>query len=184
MVGAMAAGAETWPTRAVKVISPFTAGNANDTAARIVLDHVSQQTGQVFVIENRAGAGGTVGADFVAKADPDGCTILLSSASLGSQIVFHRRLPYDAVHDFAPVALLGSQPDVLVTAPSTGFKTVADLVTAARARPGTLTFGSAGMGSASHMAAGRFRLAANIDVRHIPFRGAEGVTEVMAGSQN
>jgi tripartite-type tricarboxylate transporter receptor subunit TctC len=181
IVGAMAAGAETWPNKAVKVISPFTAGNANDTVARIVLDQVSRQTGQVFVIENRPGAGGTVGADFVAKADPDGYTILLSSASLGSQIIFHKHLPYNAIHDFASVALLGIQPNVLVAAPSSGYRTVADLVAAARAKPGALTFGSAGVGSASHMAAERFRLAAQIDVRHIPFRGAEDVTEVMAG---
>lgn len=174
-------GAETWPVRPIKVISPFSAGAANDTLARIVLDQVARQVGQPFVIENRPGAGGTVGADLVAKADPDGYTILMSSSSLGSQIVFHKHLPYDAMRDFVSVALLGIQPFVLVAAPSTGFRTIPDLVTAAKAKPATLTFSSGGVGSASHMAAERFRLAAQIDVRHIPFHGPESVTEVMAG---
>jgi tripartite-type tricarboxylate transporter receptor subunit TctC len=176
----VAASAETWPARPIKVISPFTAGNAVDTLARIVFDRVSQQTGQTLVIENRPGAGGTLAADFVAKSDPDGYTLLLSSASLSSQAIFHKSLPYDAIRDFAPVSLIGIQPTVVVASPSRGFKTVADLVAAAKAKPGTLTFASAGVGSASHMAAERLRVAAAIDVRHIPFRGAEGLNEVMA----
>jgi tripartite-type tricarboxylate transporter receptor subunit TctC len=181
LVGAAVASAETWPTHVVKVISPFTAGNAGDTVARIVLEQVSPQLGQAFVIENRPGAGGTLAADYVAKSDPDGYTLLLSSASLSSQVVFHKTLPYDAIRDFAPVILIGIQPTVMVASPADGFKTVADLVAAAKSRPGALTFASAGIGSASHMAAERFRVAAHIDVRHIPFRGAEGLAEVMAG---
>jgi tripartite-type tricarboxylate transporter receptor subunit TctC len=118
----------------------------------------------------------------VAKADPDGYTILLLSSSVGSQVVLHKSLPYDAVRDFAPVILFGVQPSVLVAAPSKGFKTVADLVAAAKAKPGTLNFASAGIGSASHMAAERLRLAAGIKVQHIPFRGpVEAFSEVMTG---
>src|SRR5215472_1660694 len=147
---ASAAVAEEWPTRAIQVISPFTAGNANDTAARVVLEQVSRQVGQPFVIENRGGGGGTIGAAMVAKADPDGYTILLHSSSLSSQVVLHKTLPYDELRDFAPVILFGIQPNVLVAAPATGFKTVADLVAAAKAKPGALTFASAGIGSASH----------------------------------
>jgi tripartite-type tricarboxylate transporter receptor subunit TctC len=176
-----AADPQPWPTRAMQVISPFTAGNANDTVARVVLDQVSRQVGQPFVIENKPGGGGTIGAAMVAKADPDGYTILLHSSSLSAQVVLHRTLPYDSVRDFAPAVLFGIQPNVLVASPSTGFKTVADLVAAAKAKPGALTFASAGIGSASHMAAERLRVAAGIDVRHIPFRGAEGLAEVMAG---
>jgi tripartite-type tricarboxylate transporter receptor subunit TctC len=177
----VAASAENWPTRAVQVISPFTAGNANDTVARVVLDQVTRQIGQPFVIENRPGGGGTIGPAMVAKADPDGYTILLHSSSLSAQVVLHTVLPYDTLRDFAPAVLFGIQPNVLVTAPSKGFKTVADLVAAAKARPGTMNFASAGIGSASHMAGERLRLAAGIDVQHIPFRGAEGLAEVMAG---
>jgi tripartite-type tricarboxylate transporter receptor subunit TctC len=176
-----ATGAENWHTRAIQVISPFTAGNANDTVARVVLDQVARQIGQPFVIENRPGGGGTIGPAMVAKADPDGYTILLHSSSLSAQVVLHTALPYDALRDFEPVVLFGIQPSVLVTAPSKGFKTVADLVAAAKARPGAMNFASAGIGSASHMAGERLRLAAGIDVQHIPFRGAEGLAEVMAG---
>jgi tripartite-type tricarboxylate transporter receptor subunit TctC len=135
-----------------------------------------------MIIENRPGGGGTIGAAAVAKADPDGYTLLLHSSSLSSQVVLHKSLPYDSVRDFAPVILFGIQPSVLVAAPSKGFKTVADLVAAAKARPGALNYASAGIGSASHMAAERLRLATAIDVQHIPFRGpVEAFTEVMAG---
>src|SRR5262249_37017145 len=135
-----AADPQPWPTRAMQVISPFTAGNANDSVARVVLDQVSRQVGQPVVIENKAGGGGTNGAALWAKADPDGDTILLRSSALSAQVVLHRTLPYDAVRDFAPVILFGIQPNVLVAAPATGFKTVADLVAAAKAKPGALTF--------------------------------------------
>ena len=179
---ASAAMADTWPSRSIQVISPFTAGNANDMVARVVLDRVSRQIGQSFVIENRPGGGGSLGAAAVAKADPDGYTILLYSSSLSAQVVLHKTLPYDPGRDFVPVILFGIQPSVLVTAPSKGWKSVADLVAAAKASPGTLNFASAGIGSASHMAGERFRIATDIKVQHIPFRGpVEAFTEVMAG---
>jgi tripartite-type tricarboxylate transporter receptor subunit TctC len=177
-----AAVAQNWPTRSIQTISPFTAGNANDIVARIVLDEVSKQIGQSFVIENRPGGGGTLGASFVSKADPDGYTLLLLSSSLASHVVLHKTLPYDPLRDFIPVVLFGVQPSVLVAAPSKGWKTVSDLVAAARARPGTLNYASAGVGSASHIAAERLRLAANIQAQHIPFRGpVEAFTEVVTG---
>jgi tripartite-type tricarboxylate transporter receptor subunit TctC len=177
-----AAAAQDWPTRAIQLISPFSAGNANDTVARIVVDQVSRQIGQSFVIENRPGGGGVIGAASVAKAAPDGYTILLLSSSLGSQVVLHKSLPYDPLRDFTPIVLFGVQPSVLVSAPSKGFKTVADLIAAAKAKPGALNYASAGIGSASHMAAERFRIATGIKVQHIPFRGpVEAFTEVLAG---
>ena len=176
----VAALAQQWPTRPIRVISPFAAGSASDTTGRVVLDQVSQNIGQPMVIEVRAGAGGTIGFAQVAKADPDGYTLVTSSSSMGTETVLHRTLPYDPVRDFVPVALFGVQPNVLVTSTQSGFKTLADLVAAAKAKPGSLTFASAGIGSSSHMAAERFRLAANIDVRHVPFRET-GITEVMAG---
>src|SRR5205809_295623 len=177
-----AADAQPCPARAMQVISPFTAGNANDIVARVVLDQVSRQIGQPFVIENRPGGGGSVGAAAVAKAEPDGYTVLLYSSSLSSQAVLHKTLPYDPVHDFVLAALFGIQPSVLVAAPSKGWKSVADLVAAAKANPGALNFASAGVGSASHMAGERFRLAAHTKVQHIPFRGsAEAFTELIAG---
>jgi tripartite-type tricarboxylate transporter receptor subunit TctC len=175
-----AADAQQWPTRAIRVISPFPAGSASDTVGRVVLDQVSQLIGQAVVIEARAGAGGTIGFATVAKADPDGYTLVTSSSSMATESVLHRTLPYDPLRDFVPVVLFGTQPNVLVVSAQRGFKTVADLVAAAKAKPGTVTFASAGIGSSSHMAAERLRLAAKIDVRHIPFREG-GMTEVMAG---
>jgi tripartite-type tricarboxylate transporter receptor subunit TctC len=176
----VAALAQEWPTRPIRVISPFAAGSASDTTGRVVLDQVSQNIGQPMIVEVRPGAGGTLGFAQAAKADPDGYTLVTSSSSMGTESVLHRKLPYDPVHDFIPVALFGTQPNVLVTSTQSGFKTLADLVAAAKAKPGTLTFASAGIGSSSHMAAERFRLAAKIDVRHVPFRET-GITEVMAG---
>lgn len=176
----VAVAAEPYPTRPIRVISPFAPGSAADTVSRVVLQEVSQQIGQPMVIETKPGAGGTMGFADVAKADPDGYTVVVSSSSMGSELVLHRSLPYDPVRDFVPVALFGTQPNVLVVSSESGIKTVADLVAAAKAKPGTLTFASAGIGSASHMAAERFRLAAKIDVRHVPFRDG-GLTEVMAG---
>jgi tripartite-type tricarboxylate transporter receptor subunit TctC len=171
---------DSWPTRPIRVVSPFFAGSAADTVSRVVLDQVSQLLGQPMVIESRAGAGGTVGFADAAKATPDGYTAVVSSSSMASELVLHTKLPYDPVKDFVPVALFGKQPNVLVVPAESGMKTVADLVAAAKAKPGMLTFASAGIGSASHMAGERFRQATKIDVRHVPFR-ENGLTEVMAG---
>lgn len=174
------AHADDFPSRPIRVISPFPAGSASDTVARVVLDQVSQIIGQPMVVEARPGAGGIVGFSDVAKADPDGYTVVTSSTSMGTGQVLHSKLPYDPAKDFASVVMLGLQPNVLVASKESGFKTVADLVAAAKAKPGTLTFASAGIGSSSHMAGERLRLAAKIDVRHVPFKD-NGLTEVMAG---
>ncbi len=158
LFAASAATAEDWPTRPIRVISPFPAGSASDTVSRVVLDSVSQLVGQPMVIETKPGAGGIVGFADVAKADPDGYTLVTSSTSLGTGAVLHRHLPYNPVKDFVPVVMLGVQPNVLVASKESGFKTVADLVAAAKAKPGALTFASAGIGSSSHMAGERLRL--------------------------
>jgi tripartite-type tricarboxylate transporter receptor subunit TctC len=183
IAGPTAASAADWPTRPMLLlVSPFAAGSANDIVARIVFDQVGQMLGQPFVLENRPGGGGIVGVASVVRADPDGYTFILSSASMSSAVILHRALPYDAQRDLEPIAMLGAQPSVLVAAPQKGFKTVADLVAAAKAKPGTLNFASAGIGSASHIAGERFRLAAGLDVQHIPYKGpVEALTDVMTG---
>ena len=182
IAGATVALAQNWPTRPILVVSPYSPGNATDIVGRLVLDQVAQQIGQPFVVENRAGAGGVVGVASVAKADPDGYTLLLSSSSMSSAVVLHKSLPYDELRDLTPVVMFGAQPSVLVAAPSKGFKTVADVVAAAKAKPGELNFASAGIGSASHIAGERFRLAAGINVQHIPYRGPnEAFTDVLSG---
>ena len=175
------ANAQQYPNRPIRVISPYPAGSASDTVTRVVMDQVSQLIGQPVIIEMKPGAGGSVGFASVARSDPDGYTLVTSSSSMATEVVLHRTLSYDPIRDFVPVALIGTSPNLLVASAKSGFKTVGDLVTAAKAKPGTLTFASAGIGSSSHMAAERFRLAAKIDVRHVPFKEG-GLVQVMAGN--
>ena len=173
--------AQTWPTRPITAVVPLAAGSASDVMGRVVLDQVSRQVGQPIVVENRPGAGGTIGANVVAKAPPDGNTILVYGA-LAISHALYSKLPYSTLDDFAPVVPIGLQPLVLVTAPAKGFKTLADLIAAAKARPGALNYASAGIGSASHFAAERLRVSAGIEAQHVTFRGAnEALTEVVGG---
>jgi tripartite-type tricarboxylate transporter receptor subunit TctC len=179
---ASSAGAQTWPARPIMAISPFSAGNAVDIVGRVVLDQLSRQIGQPVVIENRSGGGGLIAFNSVAKATPDGYTALLGSSTFSSNVVLHKTLPYDTLKDFTAVIPFGAQPSVLVAPPSRGFKTVADLVAAAKAKPGVMNYASAGIGAASHIAAERFRIATGIVAQHVPFRGPnEALAEVIAG---
>jgi tripartite-type tricarboxylate transporter receptor subunit TctC len=178
----MGALSQSRPTRPITVISAFSAGNAADVIGRLVLDQASKEIGQPFVIENRPGGGGIVGVSAAARAEPDGHTILLHASTFSSQVVMHKNLPYDPLTDFTPIIPFGTQPLVLVAGTSKGYKTAADLIAAAKAKPGSLNFASAGVGSTSHMAGLRFIRAAGIDVQHIPFRGpTEAFTEVISG---
>ena len=177
-----AARAQAWPTHDIRAIIPLAPGNAQDVVGRIVLDQLSRQIGQPIVVENRAGAGGTTGAAVVAKAAPDGHTILVHSSSFSASYSLYKSLPYDTFHDFIAVIPLGIQPTVLVVPPSKGWKTLADLVAAAKASSGKLNYASAGVGAASHLAAERFRLSAGFTAQHVPFRGPiEAMTEVITG---
>jgi tripartite-type tricarboxylate transporter receptor subunit TctC len=160
---------------------PFAAGSASDVITRVVLDQVSKQLGVPLVVENRGGAGGTIGTNTVAKAAPDGHTILATGA-LAPAHALYPKLPYDTLRDFVPVIPLGRQPLVLVTSSSKGLDTLGDLIAAAKARPGKLNFASAGIGSSSHLAAERLRLSAGFEAQHVPFKGAtEGLREALAG---
>src|SRR6478672_1724046 len=180
--GVLPAAAQTYPAHNITAIIPFAAGNANDITARIVLEQVAKQMGQAIIIDNRGGAGGTIGVGAAARAVPDGYTILFHSASFSAAYVTHKTLPYDTFNDFIAVAAVGIQPSVLVVGPSKGYKTAADLVAAAKAKPGALNFASAGIGAASHLAAEKFNVAAGIKAQHVPFKGpVEALTEVMAG---
>jgi len=181
VVAAASANAQQYPNRPIRLISPYPAGSASDTVTRVVLDQVSQLIGQPMVIELKPGAGGATGFASVARSDPDGYTLVTSSSSMATETVLHSKLPYDPIKDFVHVVLLGTSPNILVASAKSGFKSVEDLVKAAKEKPGTLTFASAGIGSSSHMAAERFRLAAKIDVRHVPFKEG-GLVQVMAGN--
>ena len=182
MAATSAASAQSYPSHNITVIIPFAPGNANDITGRIVFEQVSKQVGQTIVIDNRGGAGGTIGVGQAARATPDGYTILFHSASFSSAYVTHKTLPYDTFKDFIAVVPAGISPSVLVVSPTKEYKTAADLVAAAKAKPGALNFASAGIGAASHLAAEKFNVAAGIKSQHVPFKGpVEALTEVMAG---
>src|SRR5438445_277123 len=177
-----AVDAQTWPTRPLRAIVPFGAGSTTDIIPRVVFEQLSSQFGHGIVVENRSGAGGTIGAGFVAKADPDGYTLLVNSNAHTIAPSLYPNLSYDPARHFAAVISLGTLAGVLVVSPEKGFKTAGDLVAAAKAKPGALTFSSVGVGTATHLSAERFRISAGIDALHIPFRGgAEAMSEVMAG---
>ena len=174
--------AQTWPSKPIRAIIPFAAGSATDVIPRVVFEPLSAQLGQPIVVENRGGAGTTIGAALVAKAEADGYTLLATSSAHTLVPTVYPSAPYDTAADFAAVVSLGSGPNVLVVSPAKDFKTAQDLVAAAKARPGSFNFASAGVGSATHLSAERFRMAAGFDAVHIPFRGgAEAITEVLAG---
>src|SRR3954468_23564862 len=176
------AAAETYPYKTIRVIIPFGAGSATDVIPRIVFDQLSRQLGQAIVVENRGGAGGTIGSTVVAKADPDGYTLLVNSSAHTITPAIYSALPYDVANDFVAVGAIGSVPNVLIVAPSKSPKTLQAFVDAAKAKPGSFNFASLGVGSAVHMSAERFRIAAGYEAVHIPFKGgAEALTEVVTG---
>ncbi len=188
MMGALLAAALTgpvhaqeWPARNVTVVVPLGAGSASDIIARIVLDQAGRQLGRGFIIENRPGAGGSTGAGQVARSAPDGYT-LLAYGALGSAHALYSKLPYDTLTAFTPIIALGQQPLVLVTPPSKNYKTLGELLAAAKTRPGELNYSSVGLGSSSHFGAERLLLSAGVRVQHVPFKGsADSVGEVVAG---
>lgn len=174
--------AQSWPTKPLKVIVPVGAGSTTDIVPRAVFEQVAQQLGQSIIIENRAGAGGTIGAATVAKAAPDGYTLLVHSSAHTISPAIYPNLSYHPARDFAAVVSLGTSANVMVVAPASGYKTVADVVAAAKAKPGAMNFSSVGIGSATQMSAERFRFSAGIEAVHIPFKGgAEAMFEVVAG---
>ena len=176
------AQAQTWPTKPVRAIVPLGAGSTTDIVPRVVFEQLSEQLGQTIVVENRAGAGGTIGTGNVARAPPDGYTILASGSVHTISPSLYRSLSYDPAQDFSAVIPLGTSVNVLVVSPAKGFKTVTDLVAAALAKPGTVTFSSVGVGTATHMSAERFRASAGIQLLHVPYKGgAEAMNEVIAG---
>jgi len=177
-----AALAETYPSKPIRAIIPFGAGSATDVIPRIVFDELSARLGQAIIVENRGGAGGTIGAAAVAKADPDGYTLLVNSSAHTITPAIYPNLSYDAAADFAAVGAIGSVPNVLIIAPSKGLKSLSEFVAAAKAKPGSFNFASVGIGSAVHLSAERFRISAGYEAVHIPFKGgAEALTEVIAG---
>lgn len=176
------ATAQDYPSRTVRIIVPFSAGGGTDLIARLVAQKLTQSLGSTFIVENRPGAGGTVGTAVVAKSPPDGYTLIVVSSSHGINPSVYKALPYDTMRDLAPVSLLMSGPALLVTHPSVPAKSVKELVALARARPGALTFGSAGIGTPPHLGGELFKILAKVEMTHVPYKGnASAFIDLMAG---
>jgi tripartite-type tricarboxylate transporter receptor subunit TctC len=176
------ASAQSWPTKPVRIVVPFTAGSATDILARTFGQKLSETWGQPVIIDNRPGAGGTIGTGIVANAPADGYTLLVHSAAYSVNPSMYPELPFDTRKSFVEIAPLGGQPNVLVVAPSAGIKTVQELIAQAKQKPGMLNYGSAGTGSGTHINAEKFKLATGIDAVHIPYKGTpEALTDTMAG---
>ena len=174
--------AQTYPSKTIKIVVPFTSGSATDIMARVVGEKLQAAWGQPVVVENRPGAGGTLGAAQVAKAEADGHTLLVVSTGHVVNPVLYSGIQYDTLGDFAGVSPLAALPSMLVVGAGSPVKTVAELLAAARAKPGALNYASAGVGSATHVNAEKFRAMANLQITHIPFKGTpETIVEVSTG---
>ena len=179
---AATARAEDWPSRLIKAIIPFGAGSATDVVPRLLFDRLAAELGQSIVVENRAGAGGTLGTAMVVKAEPDGYTILADSSALTIAPAIFPNLTFDASRDLASVLMIGSSANVMIVPPSRPWKTVQDFIAEAKAKPGSISFGSVGIGSAVHISAEKFRFAAGIEATHVPYRGgSEVITDILGG---
>lgn len=181
-LSAASALAQSWPSHPIRAVIPFGPGSAVDVVPRIVFEQMSAQLGQSIVVENRGGAGGTIGSALVAKAEPDGYTMLVHSSAHTITPALYTRLSYDITRDFVTVGAIGSVPNIMIMAPSKGFKTAKEYVAAAKANPTMSNYAALGVGSAVHLSAERFRLSAGFESVMVPFKGgAEGITEVIAG---
>jgi len=176
------ADAQTYPSRPIRIVIPFTPGSASDILTRLIGPKLSETWGQQVVADNRPSAGGTVAGEIVARATPDGHTLMLTSSAFAGSAALYDKLPFDAVKDFSGVSQVAETALVLVVAPSLGVKSTKELLALARAKPGYLTFASSGIGSGTHYGSELFKMAAGINVVHVPFRGTpEGITDTVAG---
>jgi tripartite-type tricarboxylate transporter receptor subunit TctC len=177
------ADAQSYPVKPIRFIAPFAAGGALDTLTRTIAGRMQESWGQPVVVENRTGAGGNIGADIVAKAAPDGYTLVMGTiATHAINVSLYEKMPYDAVKDFAPVTIAASINNSLSLHPSVPAKNVQELVAYAKANPGKLTFGSAGSGTSQHLAGELFKTMAGVDMVHIPYKGgAPAMIDLLAG---
>jgi tripartite-type tricarboxylate transporter receptor subunit TctC len=176
------AGAQNFPDRPLRMVVPYAAGGGVDIVARSVSQELTRRLGHPVVVENKTGAGSNIGSEFVAKSAPDGYTLLMASPANAINVSLYRKMPYDTKRDLAPVALVGAVPSVLVANPSLPTKNVAELVALAKARPGTLNYGSGGSGTSEHLSAEMFKAMAGVDIVHVPYKGgANAMTDVITG---
>jgi tripartite-type tricarboxylate transporter receptor subunit TctC len=182
LVAGTAAAQDKFPSKPIRMLVPFSAGSATDFLARIVGQKMAENWGQQVVVDNRPSAGGVIASEILLNATPDGHTLMMVSIGHAVNASLYSKLPYDTVKDFAGITLVADVPNVLVTTPSLGLKSVKDLVELAKAKPGQINYGSAGVGSGTHMNGEQFKLAANINVVHVPFKGTpEALTNTIGG---
>lgn len=177
------AAAQKWPDKAVRVVLPFTPGGGTDRTARILAQRFSDAFGQQFFVDNRPGAGSTVGTEFVAKSAPDGYTLLVVSSGFVSSSILYPKLAYDPVKDFAPVSLVMTVPHVIVVHPSLPVRNLQDLVKLARAKPGQVMYATAGAGSAVHLAGALFAATTKIDLTQVPYKGGGFMMTALLGGE-
>ena len=182
-IAAFAAHAQPYPWKPIRIVVPFASGGFTDVVARILQQQLSLAIGQPVVIENKPGAGSTIGADAVAKAKPDGYTIAMVSTTHVIAPALYRTMPYDAINDFAPVMKIAEGPYVLVVHPGLGAMTVADLVAMAKARPNRIDYASSGNGSSQHLAGELFNQMAGVKLNHVPYKGSSGAMQDLLGGQ-
>ena len=180
---AFSADAQNYPTRPVRMIAPFAPGGGTDISARILAEGMTRVLGQTVVVDNRPGAGSTLGTDLAAKASPDGYTLLLGNISMAFNAALYRKLPYDTLRDFTAISLVSDQPNILVAHPSLPAKTLGDFVALARSQPGKLTYGSAGTGSGTHLAMELLLMSQRMDLVHVPFKGTGPALTALLGNQ-
>jgi tripartite-type tricarboxylate transporter receptor subunit TctC len=180
-LGASAQG--TYPNQAIKIVVPFTPGTGMDTIARVVGPRLSERLGQPVVVQNQAGASGNIGAEAVAKSNPDGYTLLMGANTMLIASQMYKNVGFDPVKDFAPVSMAAYGSLMLVANPKTGIKSLADLIKEAKAKPGAISFGSPGVGTPHHMAMELFKLESNTFMLHVPYRGTAGYTQDLLGGE-
>ncbi|MBL0901037.1 MAG: tripartite tricarboxylate transporter substrate binding protein [Reyranella sp.] len=183
LLAAGSAGAQTYPSKPVRIVAPFPPGGVADLLARAIQPGLQEALGQQVIIDNKPGAGGNVGAEIVAKADPDGHTLLLASAGILTINEFlYSKMPFDPDKAFAPITVVGDMPNIVVVNPKTGLRTLKELIDKAKAEPGKLNFGSAGNGTTTHLAIVLLEQAAKIKLAHVPYKGAApAVQDLVAG---
>ena len=186
LLGAFSLGASaqsTYPTQAIKIIVPFTPGTGMDTIARVVAPRLAERLGQSVVVQNQPGASGNIGADAVAKSTPDGHTLLMGANTMLMAAQMYKNVSFDPVKDFSAVSMAAYGSLMMVANPKTGIKSVADLVKQVQARPGSISFGSPGVGTPHHMAMELFKLETNTFMLHVPYRGTAGYTQDLLGGE-
>ena len=175
--------AQDYPARPIRMVVPFSPGGGSDISGRVLADGLSDALGETIVVDNRPGAGSILGCDIVAKANPDGYTTLLGNISMAFNTALYRKMPFDALRDFSPITLATDQPNILVAHPSLPAKSLGEFLKLAAAQPGKLTFGSAGLGSGTHLAMEMLLLSRKVDVVHVPYKGTGPALTALLGNQ-